>query len=369
MRTVISNYIFGTQYEFGKPFTMVIDTRNLLTGSSNANQFNIPFRSSEVKALVDWGDGTFIRINAWNSPDSLHTYSNQGIYTIKIYTQKKDISNIYRISLMFYQNTERLKLLEVIQFGTLSLDANTFRGCTNLTMLNVIDLPSITNLAGTFSGCTSMTAINRISEWNVSSVTDFNTCFSGCTSFNQSLNSWNMTSATNISQMFSGCTVFNQPLNNWNVSNVTTIQSIFQNALAFNQSLNNWNVSNVTNMTGMFANAVAFNQPINNWSVGNVTNMNAMFQGATAFNQDISSWNFNINTTLTNFMSGKTFSNYNTSYYSNLLIKWSSRFVGTGRTQSSKTFNMGSIRYNSTANTQRTNLVNDGWTINDGGLI
>lgn len=368
MRSAVNNYIFGAQYEFGKPFTMVVDTRNLLSGSSNSNQFNIPFRSSEVKALIDWGDGSFSRINVWNSPDSLHTYSNQGIYTIKIYTQRKDNTNIYKVSLMFYQNTERLKLLEVIQFGTLSLDANTFRGCSNLTMLNTIDLPSITNLAGTFSGCTSMTSINRISEWVLTGVTDFNTCFSGCTLFNQDISNWNMVSATNISTMFANCINFNQPLNSWNVSNVTNMASLFQGASGFNQPLNSWNTSKVTSMNGAFANASNFNQNISSWDVSLVTNMNAMFQNATNFNQDISAWNFNINVILTNFMGSKTAANYTASFYSNLLIKWASRFVGTGRTQASKNIVMGSIKYTSTGTAPRTILTNDSWFITDGGL-
>ncbi len=367
MRSVASNYIFGAQYEFGKPFTMVIDTRNLLSGSSNNNQFRIPFRSSQVNALVDWGDGSFNRITAFDSADRLHTYANQGVYTIKIYTQRKDVSNIYRVSLMFYNNLDRLKLLEVIQFGTLSLDANTFRGCTNLNLLHVLDLPTITNLAGTFSGCINMTAINRISEWNLLGVTDFNTCFSGCTLFNQDLSAWNMSTATNIGSMFLGCTNFNQPLN-WNVSNVTNMASLFQNATSFNQPLNSWDVSKITTMNGSFAGATSFNQPLNNWNVSMVTNMNAMFQSATAFNQDISSWNFNVNVTLSNFMSNKTFANYSASFYSNLLIKWNIRFIGTGRAQPNKIITMNTIRHTSSGSTPRANLVTDGWTITDGGL-
>lgn len=360
MKNTINNLIFGIQYEFGKPFTMVIDTRNLLSGGSTVYQFEIPFRSSQVNALVDWGDGSFNRITSWNSIDRLHTYTTKGIYTIKIYTQRKNVSDIYRISLMFYNNLDRLKLLEVIQFGTLSLDANTFRGCANLNLLQVLDLPLITNLAGTFSGCSTMTSIKRISEWNLYGVTDFNTCFSDCTNFNQDLSSWNMSAATNISSMFLGCTNFNQDLSSWNVKNVTNMASVFQNATSFNRPLNSWVTSNVTTMIGMFAGASSFNQPLNSWNVAMTITMNAMFQSATNFNQDLSSWNFNINVTLSNIMRLKTFNNYDATYYDNLLIA----LDNAGRTD--VVLGMGTIKCTSGGMAARNNLINKRWIITDG---
>ena len=96
--------------------------------------------------------------------------------------------------------------------------------------------------------------------------------------------------------------------------------------------------------------------------------MQSMFRNATAFNQDISNWNFNVNVSLTNIMAGKTSANYNASYYDNLLIKLANIMIGSGRT-SVKSLGMGSIKYTSAGASARQALIDDGWTIVDGGVL
>ena len=81
---------------------------------------------------------------------------------------------------------------------------------------------------------------------------------------------------------------FNSYINNWNVSSVTNINTCF-NATSFNQPLDNWNVGSVRFMENMFR-ATSFNQPIGNWDVTSVEKFNVMFNGASTFDQDISCW-------------------------------------------------------------------------------
>ena len=58
-------------------------------------------------------------------------------------------------------------------------------------------------------------------------VTNLNNMFSGCTSFNQPLNTWNTGKVINMSYMFYNCTKFNQDLSKWCVSLITSIPNSF----------------------------------------------------------------------------------------------------------------------------------------------
>ena len=66
---------------------------------------------------------------------------------------------------------------------------------------------------------------------------------------------------------------FNQPIGGWNVSSVTNMGSVFSGAAAFDKPIGDWDVSSATNMAYMFSGAAAFNQPIGGWSVSSVTNV------------------------------------------------------------------------------------------------
>lgn len=135
------------------------------------------------------------------------------------------------------------------------------------------------------------------------------------------------------------------------------------------RNFENWDFSLVNSAAACFLGATKFNQPLIGLNFSNCLSMSAMFNGATSFNQDISSWVFNKNVILTGFMLGKSSANYNATYYDNLLIKWASVFIGTGRTETNKVIQMGSIKYTSAGASARASLVADGWTITDGGMI
>ncbi len=142
--------------------------------------------------------------------------------------------------------------------------------------------------------------------------------------------------------MFYGCTNFNQPLN-FNTSAVAAFNQMFHNCSNFNQSLSTFNVEN-----GLA--------------------LNSMLLNATAFNQDVSHFEFNKNAIMFGFLNGKASANYSATYYSALLNKMQARFVGTGRTQTNKTFDAGSIKRDASGTSARAALVADGWIITDGGL-
>ncbi|QFZ55859.1 BspA family leucine-rich repeat surface protein [Oceanihabitans sp. IOP_32] len=267
-------------------FKFTIDTRNLDTNSSAANQIRLELLSGlTYNFSVDWGDDQF---NNNVSNPITHTYAVPGIYTISI------IGN-YPAHYYGSSNRDNLKLISMDQWGTQVWEsmANAFYYCENM-VYNTTDVPNlanVTNMSGMFSNCLLFN--NNIDNWDVSSVTNMYRMFIGARLFNQPLNSWNVSNVTNMSDMFLAATAFNQPLDNWNTANVTDMSRMFESASVFNQNINNWNVSNVTNMASMFDRALVYNQPLNNWDVSNVTDMSKMFTGlilSMAFNQPIGMW-------------------------------------------------------------------------------
>jgi len=185
-------------------------------------------------------------------------------------------------------------LLTVEQFGTVVWKSmyRAFAHCKNMQFAATVgtpDLSNVTNMESMFYGCSSFN--QAFSSWNVSNVTDMSSMFSDCSSFNQALSSWNVSNVTDMWNMFSGCSSFNQDLSSWNVSNVTNMGGMFHNCSSFNQDLSSWNVSNVTSMGVMFSGCSTFNQDLSSWNVSNVTYMADMFLSCSSFNQDLSSWN------------------------------------------------------------------------------
>ena len=200
-------------------------------------------------------------------------------------------------------------LLRVEQFGTVQWKTmkDAFYNCINLQFAERIDSPDlseVTDMNSMFMGCISFN--QSLNNWDVSKVTNMSSMFAGCTSFKQPLNNWDVSKVTDMSYMFSGCTSFNQPLNNWNVSRVTRMSSMFYGCTSFNQPLNNWNVSRVTRMSSMFYGCTSFNQPLNSWDVSKVTDMSSMFFGCTSFNQPLNSWDVSKVTFMTKMFSGCT---------------------------------------------------------------
>ncbi len=149
----------------------------------------------------------------------------------------------------------------------------------------------------------------KISEWDVSEISDMESLFFGKENFNADISKWNVSNVTEMGGMFQGALEFNQPLESWNVSKVTAMDGMFSDASSFNQPLESWDVGNVKNMESMFHGALEFNQPLNNWDVNNVEEMMSMFEYASSFNQDLSSWNITDNLNII-FSSKKQLDNY-----------------------------------------------------------
>ncbi|NDD05941.1 MAG: BspA family leucine-rich repeat surface protein, partial [Proteobacteria bacterium] len=217
-------------------FVSTWSTDNTSIGSSTSTQIQLPLESSGTyNFTVDWGDGTQNTITTWNDANANHTYATAGIKLLTITGTLQGFR--------FNNSGDRLKLLNISQFGSLNLGNNGsyFYGASNLiiTASDALDLTGTTNLSFAFAGCSSLATAPSMASWDT--------------------------------------------------SNVTNMVSMFQGASAFNQNIGGWNTSNVTNMAGMFNMkwvAGTFNQPLGTWKTEKVENMSSMF-GASPFNQNI----------------------------------------------------------------------------------
>jgi surface protein len=351
------------------PFQFTIDTRNVSTGSSNANQFSLPLNSTSAPITPDftiyWGDGTSDYVNSFTSP--IHTYASGGVYTITI---EGVISGI-----KFSNTNDRLKILNVNSWGALTnlgsasnvTSASNFFGCENLTT-TATDSPILQrNLGQLFRSCTSLTS--GLSNWNTSLVTSTNAMFRS-SAFNGNIGSWDVSNVTDFINMFLSCGQFNNggsdSIKNWDTSSAINMVQVFSNATSFNQPIEDWDVSSVTNMNGLFQNAQNFNQPLGGWDVSAVTNMSVMFNGATNFNQYIDAWDIRNVTNFTSFMASKTPSTLSANVLGQIYDKWSALSVNPNLNIS-----FGTAKYDSTGVTGRGILTSspNNWTITDGGLL
>jgi surface protein len=259
------------------------NTANVGSGSSSSNQIRLPLESDGVyNFVVQWGDGTSSTVTS--SSQALRTYSIQGEYTITITGTLR--------GWRFDDTGDKLKLLDVMQWGTMQLGNNGgyFWGAANMiiTATDSPDLSGTTSMVSMFARASKLTG--NIGHWDVGRVTNMNHMFHSAALFNAAIGSWDVSQVTNMVYTFTYAAAFNQPIGTWNVSSVTDMFGMFYYASAFNQPIGDWNVARVTDMYGMFEGARVFNQPIGRWRVSQVSDMYRMFFGASAFNQDISKW-------------------------------------------------------------------------------
>lgn len=336
MKNSLYNYIYGTRWSFGDPFIMMIDTRNTKTGGSASNEFLFPqntdIMDSYINFLVDWGDGQFSRITSKAQATVPHVYATPGIYTLNFY-KPRGLNVVLSPRYENYPN-ESNKLLKILRWGQFNNSRGCFKGCINLDMSEVEGKPIFSgNSEANFRNCTNLTTFKGLN--NILFSGPFIRFLDTCINFNQEM-IWNVTTATSLSFTHINNSKLNSKITT-NAPAATSLSSFFQNCILLNV-------------------LPVFNTP-------NVTNVQNMFNGCTAFNRDVSRMlDWSKVTNMTGFMTGKTASNYNDSFYDNLLIA-----LDAGG-QTNVTLGMGGIKHTSAGLTARNNLQAKGWSISDGGL-
>jgi surface protein len=201
---------------------------------------------------IDWGDGN---ISANTYENRTHTYDSPGEYTVTI------TGRIEGWDFRYFGISSSLLLTEVIQFGTIRGENNTFDGmfynCYSLNMNNCVDTPDLGGITSTtymFYFCLAMDNISNINSWNVSSVKDMSFMFRDCQTFNSNISNWNVSNLLNATAMFQYCWAFNQNISTWNVSKITRVNMVqmLQGATSFNQDLSSWCVPLISSKPPLF---------------------------------------------------------------------------------------------------------------------
>lgn len=191
-------------FEAGKQkpsnFKMVIDTTQLMAGSSANNQFTLNFNVSfNSNVVIYWGDGTFESIST--NTAVIHTYPAPGIYTIKIIVMP---GTMHYFNIRYFYHADRNKLLEIKHWGNFLLFTNDFRDCKNLLFTNVQGVIKNFNqfIDGAFFS-TKSDRINGIEKWDVSSVIRMNSTFQNA-SLNQDISAWNFNVNVQLDNFMAG---------------------------------------------------------------------------------------------------------------------------------------------------------------------
>ena len=146
------------------PASFVTQWKTDNQGLSDANTITIPTISGSTynyNYIVDWGDGTVEGFTDDTSPS--HTYETPGEVTVRIMGDFP--------SIQFNFGGDRLKLLEVQQWGTIAWETmdDAFSGCENLevTATDIPDLSNLTDMNSMFLSCKLLLGIDGLDQWNV----------------------------------------------------------------------------------------------------------------------------------------------------------------------------------------------------------
>ena len=321
--------------------------------STSGYQITLPL--TDFIGTINWGDSN-INTFTTNTNNPLHTYINNGIYTISLL----DVTNLTHYGNLFEASVKPVitQFSYLIKINSLINLESAFYQHTNL--VNVIFNTDVTdnviNMQQMFYECT----INCPIELNCISCINLSGLFAFASAFNSQLTLTNTNNVTDMSYMFYLATSFNQPIN-LDCSSCTTLYIFLGNASAFNSQLTLTNTNNVTNMSFMFYESSSFNQPIN-LNCFSCTTLNSFLLQASNFNNSLNLTPIPLLVNVDNMLD---YTSILPTNYSNLLILWGNQ----SSVKSSVIFNSPNLYYNSSAITSLNNLRNEpnNWTITNNG--
>lgn len=148
--------------------------------------------------------------------------------------------------------------------------------------------------------------IVNVSNWNVSSITNFEYCFTRLDNveYIEGLDTWDMSNANTINGMFSNCSKLKElDLRGWELhlsekptSGHTQIETIFLSCHNLEQikGLENWTFGKATTLRSIFKNCKKLKtiEGIENWNISNIEYMYSLFENMQSLEKlDLSKWN------------------------------------------------------------------------------
>ncbi len=263
----------------GDPANFVTTWKTDNDGPSNDNQIRVPaigdfnYLWANVDNPGEIGSGS-------GSGETTITFPQAGTYELSIAPMGSNPFN--DIFFGAFVSGDKLKLLEIKNWGTIHWSGFAFGGCANLmvTATDIPDLTGVTDLSFAFS-YSGIDEIPNINDWDVSNVTNMGNLFERVTDFNQPLDNWDVSNVTNMSFMFDGATSFNQPLDSWDVSKVEDISYMFRDATSFDQSLGAWELANLGGAIATFfrsgTSCENFSYTLYGWAINPNTNEEVVF--------------------------------------------------------------------------------------------
>lgn len=196
---------------------------------------------------------------------------------------------------------------------------------TDILDLSYIDCSNLNSLENLFRYVRKLDIENDMSNikvvivynWNVSSITNFNYCFTRLDNveYIEGLDTWDMSNANSINGMFSNCLKLKElDLTEWelHLSEKPTfghkyVETIFLSChnLEKIKGLENWTFGHATILRSIFKNCKSLKtiEGIENWNVSNIKNMISIFEGMESLTRiDLSNWDTHNLETCTNFL-------------------------------------------------------------------
>jgi len=257
MRIILNN---GKYLRNKPPIDEFIFKINTTLGNGTNNYEFQPTLTGTSDYDIDWGDG----IQQTNLSSSVtHTYSNSGIYLIKVLSRQ----GLTKYNLN--QTIIRDKLIDVVNWGsnsTLTNFSSFFYNCSNINSISATDAPNLTNVT-TFHSFLRGSSINHdFSNWDFSNATNFTFFALSSTNFNSKIGNNDLSNMTIGSSFFQGVTTNTSSLSNLKISG--NCSYFFYNTSNFNfNSLTDLDFSGVTNATGIFQNSDFSNQNYQNFLI------------------------------------------------------------------------------------------------------
>lgn len=256
-----------------------------MTSMMRANSFNQDLNGWDVS-----------RVTSMNSMFNGASMSfNMSISTWDV----SNVTNAWRM--FFQNNAYNQDMLgftwtSVTNMGQFFTSCSTFAGdISNWTFPATLGTVDVNSMFAT------MSYNGNITGWTTTSFKLTNSMFLANPTFNQNIGSWNMSNVTNCSFMFSNASVFNQDISSWDVSKSVSLQQMFNNAFLFAADISSWVTTANTSLNSTFNDADAFNWDIGGWDTTGVTDMRACFDTNGLFNQDLSLWDVSLVDDLVNF--------------------------------------------------------------------